>query len=117
MEEQIKQARLDTVERIITHAKRNVWCDFDNGNYFFVVSVQIFHNNHDIDYNDLVDFLKKYPIQEEVSCEVQSDLLYKYIALEYSSRDITIQISKDGKTDRGTYFEYNTTKPLQALSI
>jgi len=117
MEEQIEQARIETAHRITTHAKRRIWCDFDDGNYFFVVSVAIFNNDHDIDYDDFIDFLDDYPVQAKTTCEDQSDLLYTYIAMEYPSRDVTIQISKDGKTDRGTYFEYNTTKPLQALSI
>ena len=117
MEEQVKQARIDTAQRIITHSKRKIWCDFNDGNYFFVVSIQIFHNDHDIDYDDFLDFLNKYPIQNKTTCENQSDLLYSYIAEEYPSRDVTIQVSKDANTDRGSFFEYNTTKPLQALSI
>ena len=115
--EQIEQAKIETAQRIKTHAKRRIWCDFNDGNYFFVVSIAIFNNDHDIDYDDFIAFLEKYPIQAKTGCEDQSDLLYEYIMLEYSSRDITIQVSKDARTDRGSYIEYSTTKPLQSLSI
>jgi hypothetical protein len=117
MKDQIKQAKKETAERIITHAKRRIWCDFNDVNYFFVVSIGIFHNDHDIDYDDLIDFLDNYPIKAKTGCEDQSDLLYVYIAMEYPSRDVTVQVSKDANADRGSYIEYGTTKPLQSLSI
>jgi len=117
MKEQIKQARVETAERIIRHANRTIWCKFNDGNYFFEVGIQIIHDNHDIDYNDFAKFLNNYPIKNKRSCEYQSNLLYSYIAMEYPSRNVHIQVSKDANTDCGTLFAYNTTMPLQSLSI
>lgn len=117
MNDQIKQARAETAERIIRHADRTIWCKFDDGNYFFTVWIEIHHDNHDIDYDDFIDYLNKYPIMKERSCEYQSNLLYSYITEKYPSRSVHIEVSKDANTNRGTMFAYNTSKPLQSLSI
>jgi hypothetical protein len=117
LDEQVKQARVETAKRIIRHADRTIWCKFNDKKYFFTVWIEIHHDNHDIDYHDFIKYLNDYPIVKKHSCESQSNLLYSYITSKYPSRNIHIEVSKDANTNSGTLFNYNTTKPLQSLSI
>jgi|APSaa5957512622_1039677.scaffolds.fasta_scaffold41410_2 hypothetical protein len=117
MNNQVSQARAEIAERIIQHADRTIWCKFNNGKYFFTVWIEIRHDNHDIDYNEFTGFLNKYPIMKKRSCEYQSNLLYSYIVDKYPNRNIHIEISKDANTNCGTMFAYNTTKPMQSMTV
>jgi hypothetical protein len=121
MEKQIKQARIETARRIITSATRSVWVQFKiNESHLIKVWVQTFHNDEDIEYNqfrqELVTFCSALTLSGK-TCETLSDVIYTHIAVAYPSRNIRIQVSKSGNFDCGSYFEYNTTKPLQSLSI
>jgi hypothetical protein len=88
--------------------------------FHFKVAIQVFHNDREIEFiqfkrwledgaaTGLVDFNNR-------SCEMISDDLYDFIARRYPDRDIEITVSEDG--ENGATIYYNTTKPLQSLTI
>lgn len=88
--------------------------------FHFNVAIQVFHNDRDIEFIQFKRWLEN-SFRDGVmqldhkSCEMISDDLYEYIASRYPDRDIHITVSEDG--ENGATIYYNTTKPLQTLTI
>ena len=87
--------------------------------FHFTVGIEVFHANRDIEFIQFKRWLENlYQGTLELnnkSCEMISDDLYQTIATRYPDRDIEITIAEDG--ENGATIKYNTTKPLQSLSI
>jgi hypothetical protein len=88
--------------------------------FHFNVAIQVFHNDRDIEFIQFKRWLENQYSQSILdlnfkSCEMISDDLYEVIASRYPERDIEITVSEDG--ENGATISYNTTKPLNSLSI
>ena len=74
------------------------------------VYLEVFHNGRDIEFIMFKRWLEKTlnsygEYLENKSCEMLSDELAEIIAIEYSGREIKIEISEDG--ENGTFKEYS----------
>ena len=88
--------------------------------FHFEVSVEVFHNDRDIEFIQFNRWLENQYSQgilalDYKSCEMISDDLYEVIATRYPNRNITITVSEDN--ENGATIYYNTTKPYQQLAI
>ena len=134
-----QQAKAETRQRIINHAKRFIWVTFQREGihrfplagtdpnladvaflanehrhiFHFNVAIEVFHNDRDIEFIQFKRWLESlYQGTLELnykSCEMISDDLYEVIASRYPGRDIEITVSEDG--ENGATIRYNTTKP------
>jgi hypothetical protein len=134
-----EQARAESRQRIVNHAKRFIWVTFRREGihrfplagtdpnladvaflanehrhiFHFNVSIEVFHNDRDIEFIQFKRWLESlYQGTLELnykSCEMISDDLYQTIAGRYPGRDIEITVSEDG--ENGATIRYNTTKP------
>ena len=134
-----EQARAESRQRIVNHAKRYIWVTFQREGihrfplagtdpkladvaflanehrhiFHFNVSIEVFHNDRDIEFIQFKRWLESlYQGTLELnykSCEMISDDLYQTIAGRYPGRDIEITVSEDG--ENGATIRYNTTKP------
>ena len=88
--------------------------------FHFEVSVEVFHNDRDIEFIQFKRWLEKQYSQGILelnykSCEMISDDLYDVIATRYPDRNIAIQVSEDN--ENGAHIVYNTTTNLHKLAI
>ena len=87
--------------------------------FHFTVSIQVFHNDRDIEFIQFKRWLEKlYQNGMELnykSCEMISDDLYEVIATRYPNRDIEITVSEDG--ENGATIQYKTHQPVQQLAV
>jgi hypothetical protein len=88
--------------------------------FHFEVSIEVFHNDRDIEFIQFKRWLEKQYSQGILelnykSCEMISDDLYDVIATRYPDRNIAIQVSEDN--ENGATIVYNTNKPYQQLAI
>jgi hypothetical protein len=88
--------------------------------FHFEVSIEVFHNDRDIEFIQFKRWLEKQYSQGILelnykSCEMISDDLYEVIATRYPDRNIAIQVSEDN--ENGATIVYNTSKPYQQLAI
>ena len=88
--------------------------------FHFEVSIEVFHNDRDIEFIQFKRWLEKQYSQGILqlnykSCEMISDDLYEVIATRYPDRNIAIQVSEDN--ENGATIVYNTNKPYQQLVI
>jgi hypothetical protein len=88
--------------------------------FHFEVSIEVFHNDRDIEFIQFKRWLEKQYSQGILelnykSCEMISDDLYEIIATRYPNRNIAIQVSEDN--ENGATIVYNTNKPYQQLAI
>ena len=88
--------------------------------FHFEVSIEVFHNDRDIEFIQFKRWLEKQYSQGILelnykSCEMISDDLYDVIATRYPDRNIAIQVSEDN--ENGATIVYNTNKPYQSLAI
>lgn len=134
-----QQARAESRQRIMNHAKRYIWVTFQREGihrfpaaatdanladvaflanehrhiFHFNVSIEVFHNDRDIEFIQFKRWLESlYQGTLELnykSCEMISDDLYEVIASRFPGRDIEITVSEDG--ENGATIRYNTTKP------
>jgi len=134
-----QQARSESRQRIMNHAKRFIWVTFQREGihkfpaaavdsnlqdvaflanehrhiFHFNISIEVFHNDRDIEFIQFKRWLENlYQGTLELnykSCEMISDDLYEVIASRYPGRDIEITVSEDG--ENGATIRYNTTKP------
>ena len=134
-----QQARSESRQRIMNHAKRFVWVTFQREGihrfpaagtdpkladvaflanehrhiFHFNISIEVFHNDRDIEFIQFKRWLESlYQGTLELnykSCEMISDDLYEVIASRFPGRDIEITVSEDG--ENGATIRYNTTKP------
>jgi hypothetical protein len=84
------------------------------------VSIEVFHNDRDIEFIQFKRWLENQYSQNILaldykSCEMISDDLYEVIATRYPDRNIVIQVSEDN--ENGATIVYNTNKPYQSLAI
>jgi hypothetical protein len=84
------------------------------------VSIEVFHNDRDIEFIQFKRWLESQYSQNILelnykSCEMISDDLYDVIATRYPDRNIAIQVSEDN--ENGATIVYNTNKPYQQLAI
>ena len=88
--------------------------------FHFEVSIEVFHNDRDIEFIQFKRWLEKQYSQNILelnykSCEMISDDLYDVIATRYPDRNIAIQVSEDD--ENGATIVYNTTTTLHKLAI
>jgi hypothetical protein len=88
--------------------------------FHFRVAIQVFHNDREIEFIQFKRWLENSFTNGVLqlnykSCEMICDDLYQMIAQRYPDRDIEITVSEDG--ENGATIYYNTTKPLQSLTI
>jgi hypothetical protein len=88
--------------------------------FHFKVAIQVFHNDREIEFIQFKRWLENSFTNGVLqlnykSCEMICDDLYQMIAQRYPDRDIEITVSEDG--ENGATIYYNTTKPLQSLTI
>ena len=88
--------------------------------FHFKVSIQVFHNDRDIEFIQFKRWLENLYSQGTIelnykSCEMISDDLFDQIASRYPDRDITITVSEDG--ENGASIHYNKTQPYSTLKI
>jgi hypothetical protein len=88
--------------------------------FHFEVSIEVFHNDRDIEFIQFKRWLEKQYSQNILelnykSCEMISDDLYDVIATRYPDRNIAIQVSEDN--ENGATIVYNTTTTLHKLAI
>jgi hypothetical protein len=88
--------------------------------FHFRVAIQVFHNDREIEFIQFKRWLENSFTNGVLqlnykSCEMICDDLYQMIAQRYPDRDIEITVSEDN--ENGATIYYNTTKPLQSLTI
>lgn len=88
--------------------------------FHFRVAIQVFHNDREIEFIQFKRWLENSFSNGVLqlnykSCEMICDDLYQMIAHRYPDRDIEITVSEDN--ENGATIYYNTTKPLQSLTI
>jgi hypothetical protein len=88
--------------------------------FHFQVNIEVTHNDRDIEFIQfkrwLLNLYKGEILQlDHKSCEMIADDLYFQIADRYPGRRVIISVAEDN--ENGAYIEYNTTRPLQLLSI
>ena len=88
--------------------------------FHFEVSVEVFHNDRDIEFIQFKRWLENQYSQgilalDYKSCEMISDDLYEVIATRYPDRVITITVSEDN--ENGATIYYNRTQPYRNLAI
>lgn len=88
--------------------------------FHFKVAIQVFHNDREIEFIQFKRWLENSFTNGVLqlnykSCEMICDDLYQMIAHRYPDRDIEITVSEDN--ENGATIYYNTTKPLQSLTI
>ena len=88
--------------------------------FHFEVSIEVFHNDRDIEFIQFKRWLEKQYYQGILelnykSCEMISDDLYEVIATRYPDRNIIISVSEDN--ENGATISYNKTQPYQQLAI
>lgn len=88
--------------------------------FHFKVAIQVFHNDREIEFIQFKRWLENSFTNGVLqlnykSCEMICDDLYQMIAHRYPDRDIEITVSEDN--ENGATIYYDTTKPLQSLTI
>lgn len=88
--------------------------------FHFKVAIQVFHNDREIEFIQFKRWLESSFTNGVLqlnykSCEMICDDLYQMIAHRYPDRDIEITVSEDN--ENGATIYYDTTKPLQSLTI
>jgi len=89
--------------------------------FHFRVSIQVFHNDRDIEFIQFKRWMERLYNEEGVleldykSCEMIADELYTKIADRYPGRDVSISVAEDN--ENGCLIHYNTTRPYQSIKI
>lgn len=88
--------------------------------FHFNVSIQVFHNDRDIEFIQFKRWLERLYQQGTLeldykSCEMIADDLYIQIVQRYPNRCVTIEVSEDG--ENGCSIAYNLTRPVQSIAI
>ena len=90
--------------------------------FHFRVSIDVFHNDRDIEFIQFKRWLEAlYSGSNTVleldwkSCEMIADDLYIQIAERYPNRNVVIEVSEDG--ENGCCISYNLTRPTQSIVI
>ena len=89
--------------------------------FHFRVSIQVFHNDRDIEFIQFKRWMERLYNEEGVleldykSCEMIADELYTKIAERYPGRDVSISVAEDN--ENGCLIHYNTTRPHQSIKI
>jgi hypothetical protein len=142
------QEQRETVDRIMQHASRQIWVTFQKEGihkypaaledpgladvnflgyphrhiFHFRVSIDVFHNDRDIEFIQFKRWLEGlYSGGNAVleldykSCEMIADDLYIQIADRYSGRNVTISVSEDN--ENGCTITYATHQPSLSIKI
>jgi hypothetical protein len=88
--------------------------------FHFRVAIDVFHDDREIEFIQFKRWLVNLYISNILqlnykSCEMISDDLYMQIATKYPNRDVWIEVSEDG--ENGCSVEYNSTRPMQSVTI
>lgn len=88
--------------------------------FHFRVAIAVTHNDRDIEFIQFKRWLESLYVNtilqlDYKSCEMISDDLYLQIATKYPNRDVWIEVSEDG--ENGCSVEYNSTRPMQSVTI
>jgi hypothetical protein len=142
------QEQRETADRIMQHASRQIWVTFQKEGihkypaaledpgladvnflgyphrhiFHFRVSIDVFHNDRDIEFIQFKRWLEGlYSGGNAVleldykSCEMIADDLYIQIADRYSGRNVTISVSEDN--ENGCTITYATHQPSLSIKI
>ena len=142
------QEQRETADRIMQHASRQIWVTFQKEGihkypaaledpgladvnflgyphrhiFHFRVSIDVFHNDRDIEFIQFKRWLEGlYNGGNAVleldykSCEMIADDLYIQIADRYSGRNVTISVSEDN--ENGCTITYATHQPSLSIKI
>jgi hypothetical protein len=140
------QAERATIDRIMQAAKKKIWVTFQREGihcypaaaveqtladvaflasphrhiFHFRVAIEVTHNDRDIEFIQFKRWLESLYVNtilqlDYKSCEMISDDLYLQIATKYPNRDVWIEVSEDG--ENGCSVEYNSTRPMQSVTI
>ena len=142
------QEERETADRIMQRAARQIWVTFQREGvhkypaaledpgladvnflgyphrhiFHFRVSIDVFHNDRDIEFIQFKRWLEGLyssgnPILEldYQSCEMIADNLYVQIANQYPGRNVTISVSEDN--ENGCTITYNTHQPSLSIKI
>ena len=142
------QEQRETVDRIMQHASRQIWVTFQKEGihkypaaledpgladvnflgyphrhiFHFRVSIDVFHNDRDIEFIQFKRWLEGlYNGGNAVleldykSCEMIADDLYIQIADRYPGRNVTISVSEDN--ENGCSITYATHQPSLSIKI
>jgi hypothetical protein len=140
------QAERATIDRIMQAAKKKIWVTFQREGihcypaaaveptladvsflasphrhiFHFRVAIEVTHNDRDIEFIQFKRWLEALYVNTTLqlnykSCEMISDDLYMQIATKYPNRDVWIEVSEDG--ENGCSVEYNSTRPMQSVTI
>ena len=88
--------------------------------FHFRVAIDVFHDDREIEFIQFKRWLVNLYISNILqldykSCEMIADDLYLQIAQKYPNRDVWIEVSEDG--ENGCSVEYNSTRPMQSVTI
>ena len=90
--------------------------------FHFRVSIDVFHNDRDIEFIQFKRWLEALYSGEGAvlelnykSCEMIADDLYIQIAERYPDRNVDIEVSEDG--ENGCVVHYNLTRPSQSTIV
>ena len=88
--------------------------------FHFRVSIDVFHNNRDIEFIQFKRWLENLYNQGTLeldykSCEMIADDLYDQIAARYPNRTVIIEVSEDG--ENGCEILYNIARPNLTVKI
>ena len=88
--------------------------------FHFRVAIEVTHNDRDIEFIQFKRWLESLYVNtilqlDYKSCEMIADDLYLQIATKYPNRDVWIEVSEDG--ENGCSVEYNSTRPMQSVTI
>jgi hypothetical protein len=90
--------------------------------FHFRVAIEVFHDDREIEFIQFKRWLEElYANSQAVlsldhkSCEMISDDLYEQIATRYPRREVEIEVSEDG--ENGCIVRYNTSRPIQSITI
>jgi hypothetical protein len=90
--------------------------------FHFRVSIDVFHNDRDIEFIQFKRWLEALYSGEGAvlelnykSCEMIADDLYIQIAARYPDRNVDIEVSEDG--ENGCVIHYNLTRPTHSIVV
>jgi hypothetical protein len=90
--------------------------------FHFRVAIEVFHDDREIEFIQFKRWLEElYSNSQAVlsldhkSCEMIADDLYEQIATRYPRREVVIEVSEDG--ENGCIVSYNTSRPIQSITI
>lgn len=146
MDEQIKQARLETAERISARALRMIWVSFQKEGihcypdaltnpdledvkflghphrhtFHFKVKIEVFHNDRDIEFIQFKRWLESLYSDNILELNYKSCEMISdelYKKIAVKHPERTVYIDVSEDNENGAYIEYNVAEPLQKIKL